>query len=163
LASTASSPSATNQIVTLPFIPELFLPNYLDTLLRPKKQVQNVTPKNPMMKALKQIEHQSYTTNLAPAFDSTLSPVLDLFQGLNHFSSTSEIYRYLENAWAEDPELSLRIIWNARSIHEGKGDKAVFYARVTLLFLVMSLTLYSTRGDGCTNTIRELRFRICRC
>ncbi|KAI0262261.1 hypothetical protein BGY98DRAFT_1092197 [Russula aff. rugulosa BPL654] len=33
----------------------------------------------------------------------------------------------LAKAWAEDPALTLKIIWNTRSIHDGKGDKELFY------------------------------------
>jgi hypothetical protein len=33
----------------------------------------------------------------------------------------------LAKAWEEDPSLTLRIIWNTRSIHNGKGDKELFY------------------------------------
>ncbi|KIJ09162.1 hypothetical protein PAXINDRAFT_87872 [Paxillus involutus ATCC 200175] len=40
----------------------------------------------------------------------------------------------LENAWAEDPALTLRMIWSARSIHDGKGDKELFYRAFGWLF-----------------------------
>jgi len=33
----------------------------------------------------------------------------------------------LAKLWAEDPALTLRVIWNTRSIHDGKGDKELFY------------------------------------
>lgn len=33
----------------------------------------------------------------------------------------------LARAWAEDPALTLKIIWNTGSIHDGKGDKELFY------------------------------------
>ncbi|KIJ06903.1 hypothetical protein PAXINDRAFT_51147, partial [Paxillus involutus ATCC 200175] len=40
----------------------------------------------------------------------------------------------LENAWSEDPVLTVRIIWNARSIHDGKGDKELFDRAFRWLF-----------------------------
>jgi Domain of unknown function (DUF2828) len=129
--------AATTQDVTLPLIQELFQPDYLENLLPsvtplPSKTVtasqDNDGSTNPMMDALKKTAHYTFTQNMAPAYSSTLSPVLDLFQSLNRYATTEEVYKHLEDAWREDPELSLRIIWNARSIHDGKGEKGVFYA-----------------------------------
>lgn len=40
-------------------------------------------------------------------YNSTMSPVLDLFQCLHPSVKTLDVYKYLENAWREDPELSV--------------------------------------------------------
>ncbi|KAI0782550.1 hypothetical protein C8Q75DRAFT_737517 [Abortiporus biennis] len=124
----------TSQDVTLPLIPELFNPEYMNILL-PISQTSNVPKlsakehdlKNPMMDALEEYANRSLTGNGAPALASTESPVLDLFNILRPWSSVEEIYRCLTKAWHEDPQLTLRIIWNVRSIHDGKGDKTIFY------------------------------------
>ncbi|KIJ13342.1 hypothetical protein PAXINDRAFT_81425 [Paxillus involutus ATCC 200175] len=86
-----------------------------------------------MVDALRSTAHQKLTANAAPTFDSTLIPTLDAFFGLDT-CAPGQLGRMLENAWAEDPALTLRIIWNARSIHDGKGDKEVFYRAFGWLF-----------------------------
>ena len=83
--------------------------------------------RNPMMDALKATAHRTFTENGAPAYSSTTSPLLDAFQGLRPHARGDNIFPLLDRAWKEDPELTLRIIWNARSIHDGKGEREVFY------------------------------------
>ncbi|CAL1711833.1 unnamed protein product [Somion occarium] len=123
---------ATSQNVVFPAIPELYDSNFLD-LLVPRREAEvkeagpAAQPSNPMMEALKSTTHRVRTTNNAPTFDSTLSATLDAFNMLRPQSLGSHIYRYLGKAWEEDPELTLRIIWNSRSIHDGKGEKEIFY------------------------------------
>ncbi|KAI9464967.1 hypothetical protein BJY52DRAFT_1184014 [Lactarius psammicola] len=124
--------ASTSQIVTLPHIPELFDPGFLDTLLppRPTSDATNVDapePENAFMNALKSVAHRKYTQNAAPAFSSTLSHTLDAFQSLSLHMPGERINVVLSKAWEEDPSLALRIIWNTRSIHDGKGDKELFY------------------------------------
>ncbi|KIK96089.1 hypothetical protein PAXRUDRAFT_32596 [Paxillus rubicundulus Ve08.2h10] len=87
-----------------------------------------------MVDALRSTAHQKLTTNAAPTYDSTLIPTLDAFLGLDTCVTGEELGRMLENAWAEDPVLTLRIIWNARSILDGKGDKELFYRAFGWLF-----------------------------
>ncbi|KAH9842443.1 uncharacterized protein C8Q71DRAFT_793946 [Rhodofomes roseus] len=128
-------PAATSsQNVTLPVIPELYSPDFLDILLPVKQQiVHELVPEpapvaqNPMMDALKATAHRTSTANGAPAYLSTLSPALDAFQALRPSAFGPNIGLYLDAAWAEDPQLTLRIIWQLRSIHDGKGEKEVFY------------------------------------
>ncbi|KAF9235234.1 hypothetical protein BU15DRAFT_78243 [Melanogaster broomeanus] len=131
--------AATSQNVTLPPIPELFDPNFLDVLLPPTQSttVPKVEPpevSNAMMDALRSTAHQKLTTNDAPAFGSTLVPTLDAFYGLRTGIAGHKVDLFLENAWEEDPELTLRIIWNIRSIHDGKAEKELFYRAFGWLF-----------------------------
>ncbi|KAJ7775657.1 hypothetical protein DFH07DRAFT_732316 [Mycena maculata] len=79
------------------------------------------------MDALREFSHRTHTENKAPAYDSTLSPTLDAFQHLTHFSYGEKVGALLEKAWAEDSTLTLKIIWNLRSIHEGKSEREAFY------------------------------------
>ena len=137
MSSPASAVAAsTSQIVTLPQLPELFYPNFLDVLLPPRPVLStghnNVgapvpTGKNAFMDALKSVAHHKITENGAPAFSSTLSSTLDAFQSLSVHMDARTIDSVLARAWAEDPALTLKIIWNTRSIHDGKGDKELFY------------------------------------
>lgn len=136
-AQTRAQAAATSQQVTLPTIPELYESNFLDLLLPIQRSVsQNESriieavtapPGNPMIDALRHTTNRTNTANGAPAYGSTLSPTLDAFHGLSSTSSGEKIHLYLERAWAEDPELTLRVIWNFRSIHDGKSDKELFY------------------------------------
>ncbi|KAH9038364.1 hypothetical protein EDB85DRAFT_1860689 [Lactarius pseudohatsudake] len=128
----ASGAASTSQIVTLPNIPELFDPDFLDALLPPRStpdaiDVDAPEPENTFMNALKSVAHRKYTQNSAPAFNSTLSHTLDAFQTLSLHMPRERINAVLYKAWEEDPGLALRIIWNTRSIHDGKGDKELFY------------------------------------
>ena len=137
----ASTPAAaaTSQIVTLPVIPELHYPDFLDTLLPAGSEsagsvatsaLAKPEAKNAMMDALKATTHRTYTDNGAPAYSSTGSPTLDAFRALRPHARSASISQCLQEAWAEDPELTLRIIWNLRSIHDGKGEREVFYQYV---------------------------------
>jgi len=131
-------PSAqTAQTVTLPPIPELFDPAFLDVLLHGEPHWQP-TPSNKMMDALHSVAHLKLTENGAPAFSSTLSHPLDAYIGLRQGVSGREVDRYLANAWAVDPALTLHIIWHCRSIHDGKGEKELFY-RCVIFFICIPL------------------------
>ncbi|KAI9443399.1 hypothetical protein H4582DRAFT_1190106 [Lactarius indigo] len=132
MSASASGAASTSQIVTLPHIPELFDPDFLDVLLPPRStpdtmDVDAPEPENTFMNALKSVAHRKYTQNSAPAFNSTLSHTLDAFQSLSLHMPRERINAVLSKAWEEDPGLALRIIWNTRSIHDGKGDKELFY------------------------------------
>jgi Domain of unknown function (DUF2828) len=129
--------AASSQNVTLPDIPELYNPHFLDLLL-PVADVkisepvtESSTPRNPMVDALKTTITQTLTENFAPAFSYTGSPTLDAFQFLKGHVSESQLNIYLKNAWDEDSSLTLKIIWNLRSIHDGKKDKETFYRCVS--------------------------------
>jgi hypothetical protein len=133
LLSTMSVPgqASTCQIVTLPHIPELFDSNFLDVLLPPRTtsaaKVDIPQPENAFMNALNSVAHRKYTENGSPAFKSTQSPTLDAFYNLYPEITKEHINIVLSKAWEEDSNLALRIIWNTRSIHDGKGDKELFY------------------------------------
>ncbi|KIJ13346.1 hypothetical protein PAXINDRAFT_13910 [Paxillus involutus ATCC 200175] len=88
-------------------------------------KVEAAGASNAVVDALRSTPHQKLTTNAAPAFDSTLMPTLYAFLGLDTYLQVTgrELGFMLGNAWAEDLALALRIIWNARSIHDGKVDK----------------------------------------
>ncbi|TFK68453.1 hypothetical protein BDN72DRAFT_841736 [Pluteus cervinus] len=129
--------SGSSQIVTLPDIPELYNPNFLDVLLPPSSNpADDVTlteaspPTNPMMAALldsaKEPLH-TLTANAAPALSSTLNDTLDAFNGLTRMAYSRQMSDDLAKSWKEDKQLTLRIIWNLRSIHDGKGEKEAFY------------------------------------
>lgn len=120
-----------SQDVTLPHIPELYNPSFLDVLV-PNRDVEcksneGTQDSHPMIDALQANAHQTRTQNHSPAYDSTLSPTLDAFQTLRPWCFGADLDGILKKAWKEDAELTLRIIWNSRSIHDGKNDREVFY------------------------------------
>ena len=127
---------ASSQIYSLPQLPELYDSNFLDVLFPSPPSMDVDTkpvvdpesaPKNPLIDALESTSHRTRTDNSAMAYDSTLSATLDAFNGLNPHASGTELDRLLNNAWQEDPALTLRLIWQQRSIHEGKSEKEGFY------------------------------------
>ena len=73
------------------------------------------------------VENRMFTENEGIAHRSTNSALLDLFVELEKTISGPRLRELLESAWVEDPLATLKIIWNARSIHLGKGDKETFY------------------------------------
>jgi Domain of unknown function (DUF2828) len=152
MSNSANAAASTSQIVTLPHIPELFNPNFLDDLLPPRPALStdasNVgapVPKSAFMDALKSVAHHKVTANGAPAFSSTLSGALDAFQSLSVDMDTLTIDGVLAKAWAEDPALTLKIIWNTRSIHDGKGDKELFYRYVQVSSYPCALPILLTK------------------
>ncbi|KAK0459750.1 uncharacterized protein EV420DRAFT_1675583 [Desarmillaria tabescens] len=120
MAST-SSVAATTQQVVLPDIPELYDPAFLDILL-PKSALATeassepvATPTNPMMQALQETANQTLTENMAPTLQA-----LDGYQRDN-------LAEVLSKSWAEDAPLTLHLIWQLRSVPDGKGEKEAFY------------------------------------
>ncbi|KAF9047611.1 hypothetical protein BJ165DRAFT_1467253 [Panaeolus papilionaceus] len=128
--------------VDLPDLPELFNPKFLDVLLPSNDDIVMVEhdestsegPSNPLMDALRGTSNRTFTANDAPAYRSTLSPLLDAFNGLRRDVFSPEMYPLLDAAWKEDPQLTLRLIWNLRSIHDGKSEREAFYCAYGWLY-----------------------------
>ncbi|KIY70939.1 hypothetical protein CYLTODRAFT_487700 [Cylindrobasidium torrendii FP15055 ss-10] len=126
----SSSPALTSQKFTLPEIPELLDANYLDVLLPSRKNnvpKADTTPSNPLMDALAADANKVRTWNGAEALASTLSDTLDAFNALTQHSDSDQMAVHLSKAWNEDANLTVRMIWQLRSIHDGKGEKEAFY------------------------------------
>ncbi|KAJ3776845.1 hypothetical protein FB446DRAFT_719856 [Lentinula raphanica] len=130
----ASTINLTTQKFTMPHVPELYDVNFLDVLLPPKPDDVVVTdaqaapaPRNAMMDALQASAYLTLTENGAPALSSTLSPTVDAFNGLNPYSDANTLDNLLTKSWKEDPGLTLRLIWQLRSIHDGKSEREGFY------------------------------------
>ncbi|KAG8803454.1 hypothetical protein FRC17_006177, partial [Serendipita sp. 399] len=122
-------PSDSTRDVTHPPLPELFNPSFLDLLIPkpvPKKDAPSV-PKNAFMTALAAEANKQHTQNMAHAFASTGSPLVDAFNGLSQATAPKDFEPLLRNAWEVDPLATLKIIFNLRSIHEGKSDREGFY------------------------------------
>lgn len=72
-------------------------------------------------------QNKTMTTNGDIANKSTNDVLVDLFHELKDGVEGGRLVQLLDSAWAEDPEATLKIIFNARSIHLGKSTRKVFY------------------------------------
>ncbi|KAI1331678.1 hypothetical protein F5Y16DRAFT_358974 [Xylariaceae sp. FL0255] len=72
-------------------------------------------------------ENKMLTENGDIALRSTQSALVDLFFELEKVASGPRVLELLNAAWQEDPLAALKIIYNSRSIHLGKGDRNTFY------------------------------------
>ena len=99
------------------------------------------TPGTPTSEFKVDMGDKMLTENHDMAFSTTKSPLLDLFQELETVISGPRARELLEAAWLEDSTVTLKIIWNARSIHLGKGDRTTFYRCLGWLVKYHPLTL----------------------
>ncbi|KAL7935437.1 hypothetical protein V8C35DRAFT_299460 [Trichoderma chlorosporum] len=81
------------------------------------------------------------TENSDVAFRSTQNALVDLFFELEEVVSGPRLKELLDAAWAVHPLITLKIIFNARSIHLGKSSKNVFYRAAGWLAKNHPLTL----------------------
>jgi hypothetical protein len=84
-------------------------------------------------------ENKRLTENDDVAFASTKQPLVDAFYELK--STANNIEHLLGEAWAVDPDATLKIIFNARSIHLGKADKVAAYKALGWLYQYHPQTL----------------------
>ncbi|KAK3071029.1 hypothetical protein LTR53_009425, partial [Teratosphaeriaceae sp. CCFEE 6253] len=70
------------------------------------------------------------TENGDVAFRTSGEALVDLFAELETVISGARLVEVLEAAWTADSDATLKIIWNARSIHLGKSDRITFYRAV---------------------------------
>lgn len=70
------------------------------------------------------------TENADVAYRTSGEPLVDLFYELEEVVSGSRLKAVLDVAWKRDSDATLKIIWNARSIHLGKSSRSTFYRAV---------------------------------
>ncbi|KAK5125262.1 hypothetical protein LTR85_000938 [Meristemomyces frigidus] len=70
------------------------------------------------------------TENADVAHRTSGEALVDLFFELEDVISGSRLRNVLEKAWNGDADATLKIIWNARSIHLGKSSRNTFYRAV---------------------------------
>ncbi|KAI8624952.1 hypothetical protein F5Y19DRAFT_277957 [Xylariaceae sp. FL1651] len=87
------------------------------------------------------VENMMFTENADVAYRSTQSSVLDLFAELEDVVSGPRLLELLNAAWKDDYLATLKIIFNARSIHLGKASRATFYRCAGWLAQYHPLTL----------------------
>jgi hypothetical protein len=74
-----------------------------------------------------ELRNLALTANQGLTFASTKSDLVELFRHLDGDVDSSILTPLLEAAWNEDPLSTLKLIWNSRSIHLGKGEREIFY------------------------------------
>ncbi|KIJ25695.1 hypothetical protein M422DRAFT_273326 [Sphaerobolus stellatus SS14] len=134
-----TSPSQSTRPVTLPHLPELYQPvddvlNALFPQPTPSVSTKVEEVSHPFMDALKETANRAKTWNNADAYESTRSSTLDAFASLSQSTANDSFVSLLSNSWSEDPDVTLRIIWNLRSIHDGKSAREPFYRAFAWLY-----------------------------
>lgn len=71
--------------------------------------------------------NMTLTENRDPTHVSTKNPLVDLFYDMEPTVQGERLQHLLREAWAHDPLATLKIIFNSRSIHLGKGSRPTFY------------------------------------
>ncbi|EMT60789.1 hypothetical protein FOC4_g10012069 [Fusarium odoratissimum] len=102
----------------------------------PEAEEAKPAQSNPFMEGLisygnqepsRNLENMMFTENGDLAYRSSQDALVDLFQELEEVVSGPHLKDLLTRAWQENPLATLRIIFNARSIHLGKSSRTVFY------------------------------------
>ena len=87
-------------------------------------------------KANKNLTENADVTNI-----SSKSAIVDLFYDLGENTGSAQLKILLDDAWKEDSLLTLKIIFNARSIHLGKSNRVAAYKALGWLAENHPLTL----------------------
>jgi hypothetical protein len=85
------------------------------------------------------------------AYDSTDSPALDFFSGVVPGMATHELFRLLSKAWNDDPEITLRLIFQTGNMrNQGKMDHHNFMRCIAWLWqekpttILMNINAFKT-------------------
>jgi len=96
-----------------------------------------------MLQQLKAQANRTLTENAAVTHITTGSDCLDLFAtiGALRDATVEEIHLRFQRAWAENPTLALKILFFARDIRGGLGERSVFRSILSQLAMDMTLSL----------------------
>ncbi|KAJ4357487.1 uncharacterized protein N0V89_002063 [Didymosphaeria variabile] len=72
-------------------------------------------------------ENKTLTANSDVTHISSQNPLVDLFYDLGQNTPSIHLDSLLDAAWSNDPLTTLKIVFNARSIHLGKSNKVAAY------------------------------------
>jgi hypothetical protein len=73
------------------------------------------------------VQNEMLTTNGDLAYRSTTSSLVDLFNDADDSIPSQRLVELLDAAWQKDPLNTLKLLFNARSIHLGKSSRNIFY------------------------------------
>lgn len=132
-------------------LPKSELDSYIQTMLKGEKveakldAVADADSLSPFMDGL--LKHnmtlKTRTRNGDQTFASSGNCLVDLFNDADDDTAHQHLEELLTTAWREDPLMTLKIIFNSRSIHLGKGTKTMFYRCAGWLAQEHPLTLVS--------------------
>lgn len=91
--------------------------------------------------SFRNMENKMLTENNDVAYRSTNDVLVDLFTELEDVISGPRLLELLDQAWRYDSASTLKIIFNARSIHLGKASRQTFYRCAGWLAKYHPLTL----------------------
>ncbi|KAI0420722.1 hypothetical protein F5X98DRAFT_361745 [Xylaria grammica] len=95
----------------------------------------------PVPMSEEEVRNRMLTEKGDVAYRSTTSALVDLFTELEDVVSGPRLLELLNAAWEDDPLATLKIIFNARSIHLGKASRVTFYRCAGWLASYHPLTL----------------------
>lgn len=101
-----------------------------------------------MLKYLKQEANMTRTENGAAAYKSTTSCCLDLFASIGalRYAQENEIITRFKRAYAEDSDLAMKILFFARDVRGGLGERRIF--RIVLGYLARNEKSSVVRNMG---------------
>ena len=90
-----------------------------------------------MLELLKEESNKTYTENGAVTYNGTKSYCLDLFSTIGALRSAdeTEIIKRFIRAYNENPDMAMKILFYARDVRGGIGERRVF--RIILKFLAL--------------------------
>lgn len=99
------------------------------------EQEESSSDRHPFIQALRDsnneptrdMENMMQTENADMAYRSTAEPLVDLFSELEELVDGPRLRKLLDSAWQRDALSTLKIIFNARSIHLGKSSRIATY------------------------------------
>ncbi|KAH7406272.1 hypothetical protein DE146DRAFT_609767 [Phaeosphaeria sp. MPI-PUGE-AT-0046c] len=86
-------------------------------------------------------DNKTLTANLDVTNISSKNALVDLFYDLSEKTRGKDLKALLDTSWNTDPTLTLKIIFNARSIHLGKSNRVASYKAFGWLAETHPLTL----------------------
>lgn len=93
---------------------------FVDALLASKSVVPSLDARDGKM----------LTANGDVAYRTSGEALVDVFSELEDGMSGNRLRELLDKAWEADHQSTLKLIWNARSIHLGKSSRTTFYRAV---------------------------------
>ena len=130
-----TSPSNSSRQVTLPPLPELHDPAFLDLLLPPSSDTYSLESRGKAGSGDISLDISNEAARLTQN-GHTRSRLLNAFNILDA-EMEAEPSRYepcLKLAWDEDPLSTIRLIFHLRSIHQGRALRAEFYRAFAWLY-----------------------------
>jgi hypothetical protein len=111
------------------------------------------------------MEYSMYTENGALGYAHTGSANLNMFANLVRNATKQKIEACIAEAWNEDPELCLKVLFNLRDPRKGKGEKEIFVKAMEFLRSAVpntfELNMNAIYEYGCCKDYLKLGDEVC--